>query len=145
MIRPMNDEESRTVVDIWLKASLHGHAFIDEAFWRSKQSDMLDIYLPNAENWVFEEDGAVVGFYSLAGETLAALFVLPEWHGRGVGGRLLRHAIRQRKRVVLTVYVDNRYACDFYTHHGFFIIGEQLDEATRHMEYVMEYRTKDDQ
>lgn len=138
MIRPMTHNETETVVDIWLKTSIHSHDFIDEAFWRAHQADMLNVYIPSAESWVFEDDGRIVGFYSLANEVLAALFVLPAYHGQGIGSQLLDHAKEQRDRLELTVYVENRKSCAFYEKRGFSITGEQKDGATGHMEYVME-------
>lgn len=139
MIRPMNIEEVEEVAGIWLETSIRCHDFIPRDFWRSKKSDMIDAYLPGAENWVYELQGRIVGFYSLVDDILAALFVLPGFQGREIGSRLLDHAKTERKRLALTVYAENNKARRFYERRGFAVAGSQNDLHTGHMEYFMEY------
>ena len=61
MIRPYHANDANAVLDIWLTASLQAHAFIAESFWRDQLAAMRDIYLPQAETLVLEEDGEILG------------------------------------------------------------------------------------
>ncbi len=139
MTRLMKPREIDAVVDIWFAASLQAHSFIPEAFWRAGRTAMRNEYLPGAETWVYEDDNKIVGFCSLAGERLAALFVSPEFQGAGVGTRLLNHAKSIRSRLELSVYVENQRAYAFYARRGFGSVRERIDPHSGQRETVMEF------
>lgn len=101
MIRNYRVDDIDRVLDIWLSASVEAHDFIEAKFWRSKVSDMRDIYIPASETRVYEHEGEVVGFYSLYEDNLAALFVAPSVQGRGVGSKLLDDAKLRRALTAL--------------------------------------------
>jgi GNAT superfamily N-acetyltransferase len=81
-----------------------------------------------AETHVIELDGATCGYFELlaesSGSVLVALFgLLPECHGRGLGGHALVAALRRgfelRPRVYLTTCtLDGPYALANYTARG---------------------------
>jgi putative acetyltransferase len=137
MIRKYAKGDLEAVLDIWLEASARAHDFVGREFWESRLDDMRTIYLPASENHVYEMDSGMVGFCSLHGDGLAALFVLPEHQGQGVGTALLDHAKARRPRLHLSVYKENRAACGFYLSQGFSVVREQPDEHTGHLEYTM--------
>ena len=139
MIRHMRKEELSEVVDLWLKTSIHSHSFIAKEYWLKNKVAMKEMYLPQSETWVYELDGKIVGFYSLVDEVLAALFVLPQCHGQGIGSHLLSHVQKLRQRLQLTVYIENSRACEFYLQRGFSVISTQRDRDTDCNEYLMEY------
>lgn len=139
MIRRYEERHCSDVLDIWLSASLRAHHFIDADFWISQVEDMRSIYLPASETWVFQENAAVTGFYSLYKNSLAALFVAPEYQGRGVGKELIGHAKTQRESLTLTVYRENESACRFYLSQGFTLTREQIDVHTGHEELLMSF------
>jgi len=85
MIRQFELSDMEQVLSIWLDASIKAHNFIAKEFWESKLSAMRDIYLPLAENYVYDEKGVIKGFVSLHYNTLAAIFVLPGIQGKGIG------------------------------------------------------------
>jgi len=66
------------VITVWLEASIKAHDFVDGEFWESKVTDMRDIYIPSAENYVYEKEGIIKEFISLYTSTLAAIFVSPD-------------------------------------------------------------------
>ena len=125
------------VLEIWLTASVKAHDFVDTSVWESQVENMRTIYIPASETFVYERDSEVVGFYSLKDDVLAAIFVCPEFQGRGIGKQLLQHAKRQRASLTLSVYRGNNASCRFYLSHGFSIVSEQPDEHTGHPEYTM--------
>ena len=141
MISASTAKDIEAVLDIWLSASLKAHDFIEPAFWKSQTGNMRQIYLPAAETHVYKKNSEVMGFYALSGDTLAALFVKPEFQGQGIGKQLLAHARGRRNRLTLSVYKENESSCRFYLAQGFRIIREQPDVHTGHPEFVMETTT----
>lgn len=125
------------VLNIWLRASIRAHDFIEASFWESKLEDMRKIYIPDSENYVFEQNSVKIGFYSLMGSILAAIFVMPEFQGKGIGKKLLSHAIKQKPNLTLSVYKENIASYQFYCSQGFSVVHEQSDIHTGHLEYIM--------
>ena len=41
MIRAFKEEDTETVIRIWLAASVRSHSFIDKAYWEEKAESML--------------------------------------------------------------------------------------------------------
>jgi len=130
----MND-----VWDIWLKASIKAHSFVEGTFWESKIDDMRETYIPASDTYVFTDNGIIKGFLSLHGNTLAAMFVSPDFQGKGTGQQLMKKAKALRKKLDLTVYQENPKSIQFYRKCGFTIAGERIDEHTGHIEILMEY------
>ena len=139
MIRKLETEEIDEVLDIWLKASIAAQGFIDETFWKSNLDAMRTIYIPSSETYVYEEDDVIKGFFSIKNVTLAAMFVSPEFQGKGVGRKLMDKAKVLSDRLNLTVYKENSRSMDFYMKCGFEPIKEKVDEHTGHIEILMKY------
>lgn len=92
MIRIYNETDISTVLDIWLQGSIKAHSFVAPEFWESQVENMRNIYIPASQTFVFESDSKIIGFYSLFEDTLAAIFVSPEFQGKGTGKQLIIHA-----------------------------------------------------
>lgn len=137
MIRNHKSTETNTICDIWLKASIKAHSFIPPEFWKSQLESMRNIYIPSSESYIYERDTEIAGFYSLDGNSLAAIFVYPHLQGQGIGKQLLSHAKSQRPQLTLSVYKENNHSYQFYLSQGFELIKEQIDKHTGHMEYLM--------
>lgn len=142
MIRKYRQADIDQVLSIWLTASIEAHNFIEPDFWESKVSEMRDVYIPASETFVLEYEGKINGFYSLYGNTLAAIFVAPESQGKGMGTALLNDAKNSRESLRLSVYKENVPSLKFYEKHGFILLDEQVDEHTGHPELIMEYHCK---
>lgn len=85
---------------------------------------------PDQHEWVVKSGDQVIG-WCLArkgGENhIQTLYVLPEFQGKGVGGRLLTAAldwIGKGKGVSLNVASYNQKAIDFYKRYGFVDMGK---------------------
>lgn len=137
MVRQYQGSDIEAVLDIWLRASIEAHDFVAAAFWESQLDDMRNLYIPGSETWVYEQEGAVLGFYSLCDNHLAAIFVEPQRQGLGIGKLLLAHAKAQRESLTLSVYQENQASCGFYLSQGFRIVSEQAEPHTGRMEYTM--------
>ena len=139
MIRPFTPTDMDAVLGVWLNASIKAHDFIAPDYWVARVGDMQQVYLPAAESYVYEEDGEVLGFLSLVGTALSALFVAPDRQGEGIGTRLLVHAQQLRPELTLRVYAANVRSIAFYEKHGFRRVGSQADEHTGHEEWTMSW------
>jgi len=139
MIRKSREADIEQILDIWLSASIKAHSFVGSEFWRSKVSEMRDMYIPASETFVFEVDEQVAGFYCLYGSTLAAVFVSPSLQGQGIGSALIDDAKSRRTCLQLSVYSQNVPSINFYKKHGFISLTEQIDEQTGHPEFIMEH------
>ena len=92
------------VINIWLEASIEAHDFVEKDFWKSKVKDMKEIYIPSAENYVYENEETIKGFISLFNDTLAAIFVSPNFQGAGIGRQLIKKTDIVR-RIVFAVQI----------------------------------------
>lgn len=119
-IRPFaGTAETTTLSQIWLDACLIAHSFIGKQRLIEQRSLIEDQYLPHSETWVATIDGAPAGFISLLDSFVGGLFVAPQMQGRGIGRRLIDHAMGLRGELDLDVYVLNAAAMRFYRQIGF--------------------------
>lgn len=93
MIREAQRSELPAILELWLESTTWGHPFIKANYWRDCIPLVRDAYLANAQNWVWEEDGKLLGFVSIMeGRFLAAMFVAPKAVRRGIGKALMQYA-----------------------------------------------------
>ena len=130
MIRRYRDEDREAVVEVWYAASLLATPFLDDDFLAAEKEAIRKVYLPNADTWVYERTGALVGFLSMLGDEVGAIFVDPESQGEGVGRALMDHAVSLAGEVFLDVFRDNAIGRRFYDAYGFQFDHEYRHEAT---------------
>ena len=129
MIRGMERRDLEAVAELWLAANLQAHAFIPASYWRENLPAVRE-QLVQAEVYVREEDGEILGFLGLQGETVAGLFVRDTARGRGIGKELLDFVKARREELTLHVYAENPRAAAFYRREGFRRRSRGLDPAT---------------
>jgi putative acetyltransferase len=139
LIRVYRENDLEDMVRIWYDASVIAHPFVPASFWASYRPAMKKEYLPFSENYVYEQEGEVAGFISLAGEIVCALFVAPEAQGKGAGKELLEHAKSLKKRLFLKAYRDNKKAILFYEKNGLRATGQEVEEYTGCVQILMEW------
>lgn len=141
MIRNYKLQDTDRVIHIWLESSILAHRFIPAMYWIGKQEDMRNVYLPASHTYVFEDEntGLVQGFVSMTGSYLAALFVIPESQGTGIGKALLEHVKERHPEITLNVYAKNEPSVLFYEKQGFRLIKKQTEEGTGEEEFVMKW------
>ncbi len=130
MIREFEEKDLRELIAAWYSASKVAHPFLDEDFLEQERRNIADLHLPNAETWVFELDGVVVGFIALMGNEVGAIFVDSKFHGQGIGCALMDHVRRIRDVLELDVFEDNQVGRKFYEKYGFSKVGEHLHDET---------------
>jgi putative acetyltransferase len=122
------------LVEIWLRSVRATHTFLTEDDIQSLLPPTRE-YLTSdqPELWVLCADtGVVMGFMGMAGNSVDALFLAPEFRGQGGGRRLIRHAQELRGELTVDVNEQNGAARQFYEACGFVIEGRSaLDDAGR--------------
>lgn len=83
----------------------------DLAFFRDK-------VFPGFDLTVAERDGMIAGYSAVAPGWLEQLYVLPQFHGQGVGSQLLARAKEGEDVFQLWVFQKNLKARRFYERHG---------------------------
>ncbi len=130
VIRAYDDADLDAVLDVWYEASLVAHPFLDEAFLHAEREEIATRWMPVAETFVAEVDGCVVGFLSLVGNEVGAVFVHPARHGTGIGRALMDRARASRPVLELDVFEDNAIGRRFYAAYGFEQVGSHPHAAT---------------
>ena len=118
-LRQADPADHSAILRIWREGSRAGHPFLGEVDLDAQQAIIQEQHLGAADITLAEVQGAPCGFVALVGDLIGALFVLPEWHGRGVGSRLLERAKSAGLPLTLGVYEANDGARRFYERHGF--------------------------
>ena len=129
-IRQYKDSDLEAVLSSWEKATRLAHPFMTEGFLAQERINTAEIYLPNTDTWVMEIDGEVVGFIALMGNEVGAIFVQPEFHGRGAGKALMDKAQELHDDLEVEVFKENSIGRKFYSQYGFELLAEKLHEAT---------------
>ena len=136
-IRPYETSDLQQALSLWLAASRAGHPFLGEDILAQQQVLVRDIYLPNAETWIAEDQGRILGFIGLLGDFIGGLFVAPDQHGRGIGRTLVNHAYELKGLLTVEVYAANPIAPEFYRRCGFVEIGrKERDDEGRPFELI---------
>lgn len=130
MIRPYQSQDTDALIAIWEKANALAHPFLTKAFVAQVASDMRTLYLPNAEIWIADKDGAAIGFIALLGNEIGGLFVNPAYIGKGYGRALVDHAFALKGTLRVEVFKDNAVARPFYERYGFIYVEEYLHEPS---------------
>jgi putative acetyltransferase len=133
-IRQALPTDRDVLLDIWLRSVRATHTFLTEADIQSFLPLVRD-FLASAETelWVLCSDSqAPVGFMAMSGNEMEALFLAPEFHRRGGGRQLVRHAQALKGELTVDVNEQNPSACRFYQACGFVVEGRsELDSTGR--------------
>lgn len=130
MIRDYKTEDTDALITIWDNAESLAHPFLSDDVRDRVRRDMRNIYLPNAETWVLENDGAPVGFIAMIGTEIGGLFLDPSEQGKGMGRQLVDHIVAIKGPLTVEVFKDNRIGLPFYERYGFVKIGEGVFDAS---------------
>ena len=101
---------------------------------------MVREQLLQAEFYVYETDGKILGFVGLQGDYLAGIFVDRHARSMGIGGQLIHYVQKIRRTLILNVYRKNQSAMEFYLREGFSVLSEDIDEATGETDIVLSWK-----
>jgi len=126
MIRKYIEEDIEEIMSIWIQASNLAHPFLDSTFVNKVKNDMRNVYIPNSETWVYEENNSVIGFISMIGNEIGGLFVLPDNQSNGIGTKLVDFILHIHKELEVEVFEKNVIGRAFYDKYGFEQIKKYL-------------------
>ncbi len=130
MIRKYQPADLDDYMTTWESASAVAHPFLTDAFQAKTRSDIINVFLPITENWVWDADGRVVGFVSMMGNEIGGLFVRPERQRQGIGRALVDHVREKHEHLEVEVFLDNVIGRAFYAKYGFLQTEAKLHEET---------------
>lgn len=131
VIRPYQEQDLNALLDTWSAASEIAHPFLSDEFLASERENIPNLYLPNAETWVFEKQGKVVGFIALIGNEVGAIFVHPHHQKSGIGRSLMDHAVERQGTLEVEVFQANLIGRAFYERYGFVMLEQKHHEPTQ--------------
>jgi putative acetyltransferase len=134
MIRASRREDTAQVIDVWYRVSLIAHPFLTDDFLEGERAEIIERWLPIAETTVYEIDGRLVGFISLIDTEVGAVFVDPDYQGRGIGRALMDHARASRPFLELDVFEANRIGRGFYQAYGFRFVDRHVNDKAGQVE-----------
>lgn len=122
-IRPYEPSDWPAVEDVHDRARLSELAMtVGADAFRDLSSTAEEDGLFNGELWVAESDAGVVGFVCVEDQEITWLYVHPAQQGKGIGRRLLDHALsRIEGEATAWVLAGNEPALRLYTAAGFTI------------------------
>ena len=139
MIRKLNEADIDKVMDIWMKSTIKAHDFISKEYWQNNYNTVKEVYIPMSETFVYKDVQGIKGFISVINnEFIGALFVDIDFQGNGIGKQLIDYAVSKYGKLQLAVYKVNKKSVEFYINRGFKIIEEQINDDSKHVEYIME-------
>lgn len=124
-VRPYRLDDLDALIGVWRRASTVVHPFQTPAELDRDEDLIRKEYLPRTETTCALLASRVVGFSSLVGTRIVALFVDPNEHRRGIGSRLLSLANGRHGPLTVEVFADNGIGMSFYRRHGFEFLREE--------------------
>ncbi|OWQ46344.1 hypothetical protein CDL60_16225 [Roseateles noduli] len=128
-LRPAIDADALDVAtvlmasrDVYLPFAPMAHTGAEVRAW------VREVLLPAGNVTVACEDARIVGVLATSIEGgiawIEQLYLMPGWTGRGIGARLLAHALASLRRPIrLYTFQANEGARAFYERHGFVAIA----------------------
>ena len=133
-IRRATASDREALFDVWVRSVRTTHTFVSEEDIHSF-IPLVQKYLASdgSDFWVLRSDeGAVMGFMGMSGNKMESLFLAPEFHRRGGGRILVRHAYSIHGELTVDVNEQNTTARRFYEACGFVVEGRsELDDMGR--------------
>ncbi|AFY37449.1 GCN5-related N-acetyltransferase [[Leptolyngbya] sp. PCC 7376] len=133
MLRKYADADLEGVLSSWENASKIAHPFLPAEFLAQERKNIPTLYLPNADTWVAEIDGQVVGFIALIGNEIGGLFLQPEYHGKKIGKLMVDKAQELHGDLEVEVFEKNSVGRKFYDKYGFKLTRAKIHEQTREL------------
>ena len=130
MIRKYRKTDIEQILDIWFQASSLAHPFLEADFMEKEKVNVREIYLLNTETWVYAEGNFLLGFISMMGNEVGALFVRPEFHGQGIGTGLMDYVALIHNELEVEVFEKNAIGRAFYDKYGFELLEKHTHEET---------------
>jgi putative acetyltransferase len=123
-IRRAIPTDSDALFEIWFRSAAATHHFLTPDDLHTLAPQVQALGLANLDTWILCEAGpAPIGFLVMNGSEIDALFIAPEWIGRGGGSLLVRHARELHGPLRVEVNEQNDAGLAFYLARGFSIVS----------------------
>ena len=80
---------------------------------------MRNLYIPNSETWVYEENNILIGFISMIDNEIGGLFEMPSYQSNGIGQKLVNFISKFHNELEVEVFEENAMGRSFYDRYGF--------------------------
>jgi putative acetyltransferase len=141
MIRKREEKHNNEIINVWYEASSLAHPFLEADFVEKAKKDLRDIYIPNTETWVYEDNNAVIGFISMLGNEIGGLFVLPNNHFKGIGTQLVNFIKESQSELDVEVFEKNAIGRAFYEKYGFAQINKYYHTESKNEVLRLRYKS----
>ena len=140
MIRKYIENDIEEILEVWYQASRMAHPFLDAEFMGMEKKNIRDVYIPNTSTWVYERDQIILGFISMMGNEVGAIFVRPNSHGNGIGKQLMDFVSDFHEEMEVEVFERNNVGRAFYDKYGFQVIEELIHKDTNNRVLRLRYK-----
>ena len=130
MIRKHVENDLESIMKVWQESSTLAHSFLNATFVEKVRTDMRNLYIPNSDTWVYENDQGIIGFISMIDEEIGGLFVLPQNHSSGIGTKLVNYVSEFNEKLEVEVFEKNEIGRAFYNKYGFKLMKEFIHEES---------------
>lgn len=130
MIRQYQAADCEAILRVWSLATAVAHPFLDKDFLQQEYQNIPALYLPVADTWVWQTEQAVVGFMSLLGNEIGAIFIDPACHRQGIGRALITFAQQLHAALEVEVFEQNLQGRKFYAQMGFKLLQQKIHDQT---------------
>ena len=118
-IRKSHQREGERIFEIWRDAVIATHHFLSTEDLLAIENEVR-AFLPAAPTLVAVNDtDEPLGFMLLNGHHVEALFIDPRYLGKGIGKKLIAHALEANSFLTTDVNEQNSQASAFYKRLGF--------------------------
>lgn len=139
MIRKYKEQDTEAIISVWRSASAVAHPFLSDSFMDQGEQDIRNIYLKFAETWVTVVDSQVVGFIAMAEDEIGGLFLDPDYHGQGLGRKMVDLVRSIKSSIRVEVFERNTIGRRFYAAYGFQGTETYLHDASGEMVLKLDY------
>ena len=129
-LRPYSESDLEAVLSSWENAARLAHPFMTDDFLAQESNNVAEISLPTPATWVVEIGNKVQGFIALMGNEVGAIFLQPNFHGKGTGKALMDKAQELHGDLEVEVFKENPIGRKFYSQYGFVQLEEKWHEPT---------------
>jgi len=111
------------LITVWEAAVRATHPFLTEDDIQIIKRLIFEQYFDAVQLHCIRTDARIKAFVGTADNKIEMLFAHPDFHGQGLGKRLLHFAVQELHKELVDVNEQNKNAAAFYQHFGFHIIG----------------------
>ena len=131
-VRPARVVDRERLLELWERSVRATHHFLEDSDVVALRPLVAGELASEAIDWwvLLSGAGVVIGFLGFASDTIEALFIDPDHHGRGGGKFLVAHAqTLAAGALAVDVNEQNEAALRFYTALGFSVVGRSPTDA----------------